>query len=1009
MADIKISALPNVTAPASTDILPIVSGSTTSKITVSSLVSTALSTANISLGIGTSNPPASSPGYGLTTINGTTGGILSLSVGDTENFRIQSYATATNFVTSAPIIFKSPSVEWMRITATGAVGIGIAPTGTNLLQVNGEMAISNGGALRGSFGSSNTVSNLALGTGALGATVVSGNTAVANTAVGNNALNSLTTGSYNTALGYSSLLQSTTGTHNTALGALALEYNTTGNYNTGVGHLALQYNTTGQYNVGLGRFACLHNTTGNYNTGVGHSALFNTTTGLTINSTFTSGSGITSGGTGTNGTYTASLTWISGGYVGTAPIGTVTVASGAVTNFTTTASGATIDTSTLPIYTILKTAIGATGAPVNVTSSASSAIGSTTITVTSTTGLSTGMFLTKIGTIEITGLNSSMLNSITSFTSTTITLLYPLENAIGSGVALIFTPDSGVRIQPTLGSYTAGANNVCLGYNSGNAITTGSYNVILGSYTGSAAPISGSNSNYIVLSDGAGTVRQVIDAFGNVGIGTTSPGTYGKLAVVGPAGTPQIAFTDGTIVGTSGYISGSTVLFGSRSSNNIGFLVSDLIKGTIDSNGQVIFGNYLTASSFFPNADLIVSSTAGGIQKSEPHNIGIVGEGTGIPSVVAPTATGASSAFTIVVSSATGILVGQSVLGTGIGSGAVVTIISGTTITLSVANTGAVSGTITFSAFGIGVYGKGYTSGVSRSGGVVGEGHVSATGDTGSAIGIRGYSNDPHSGGFNIGLYSDATGSGTGNYALYMNTGNIYSAVAQTWTLNGNLTLSGAYTVTLPQLTVSAGTATVAPLQFTSGTNLTTAVAGAVEYDGSVFYADVKASTRGTLVTEQIMYLGTAYTMSNATGVQKLFSGSANGAVTLPVGDYQFECYATLSTLAASGTFGFALAGTATYTQSWQATGIRSAAGTASTASYSFNIAANTAITPTSTTTTGVMYIKGTLNVTVAGTVIPQFSQTVASTAVVGVGSYFKVSPLSGTSGTTNLAIGNWS
>jgi len=90
------------------------------------------------------------------------------------------------------------------------------------------------------------------------------------------------------------------------------------------------------------------------------------------------------------------------------------------------------------------------------------------------------------------------------------------------------------------------------------------------------------------------------------------------------------------------------------------------------------------------------------------------------------------------------------------------------------------------SNYGVGVYGVGYTSAALRGTGVTGEGHVSATGDTASAIGIRGYSLDTHAGGLNVGLYSEASGSGTGNYALWMQSGNINSAVAQTWTLLDN-------------------------------------------------------------------------------------------------------------------------------------------------------------------------------------------------------------------------------
>ena len=63
---------------------------------------------------------------------------------------------------------------------------------------------------------------------------------------------------------------------------------------------------------------------------------------------------------------------------------------------------------------------------------------------------------------------------------------------------------------------------------------------------------------------------------------------------------------------------------------------------------------------------------------------------------VSPTATGTAGVFTIVVSSASGISLGMYASGSGIGINAVVTLIVGTTVTLSVANTGTVSGTVLF-------------------------------------------------------------------------------------------------------------------------------------------------------------------------------------------------------------------------------------------------------------------------------------------------------------------------
>jgi len=64
--------------------------------------------------------------------------------------------------------------------------------------------------------------------------------------------------------------------------------------------------------------------------------------------------------------------------------------------------------------------------------------------------------------------------------------------------------------------------------------------------------------------------------------------------------------------------------------------------------------------------------------------------------VISTTATGTSGAFTLTVASSTGIATGQSVSGTGIGTGAIVRSVSGTTVLLDVANSGAVSGTVTF-------------------------------------------------------------------------------------------------------------------------------------------------------------------------------------------------------------------------------------------------------------------------------------------------------------------------
>jgi hypothetical protein len=64
--------------------------------------------------------------------------------------------------------------------------------------------------------------------------------------------------------------------------------------------------------------------------------------------------------------------------------------------------------------------------------------------------------------------------------------------------------------------------------------------------------------------------------------------------------------------------------------------------------------------------------------------------------VITTTATGTSGAFTVVVADATGIAIGQSVANANIPSGTYVRAVTGTTVYLTQASTGTVSGTIIF-------------------------------------------------------------------------------------------------------------------------------------------------------------------------------------------------------------------------------------------------------------------------------------------------------------------------
>jgi hypothetical protein len=248
----------------------------------------------------------------------------------------------------------------------------------------------------------------------------------------------------------------------------------------------------------------------------------------------------------------------------------------------------------------------------------------------------------------------------------------------------------------------------------------------------------------------------------------------------------------------------------------------------------------------------------------------------------------------------------------------------------------------------------------------------------------------------------------TASQAVFTDSGK--NLVSKATTGSNDVVLSTSPTIT--GLTVAAGTTTVPPIKLTNGTNLTTATAGSIEYDGLAFYNSIAASTRGVMPSEQYVILNTPYTLTSQTAAQKLFNASTNGAVTLPVGTYQFECLFSLTSLSiTSGSFGFAMVtGTAVVgSQAWQAYAIKPTSfAVPANSQLTFNTAANIALTGANTSTNASALIRGTIKITTAGTIIPSVSLGIASAGVVGANSYFKISPVSKTNA-ANITVGNWS
>jgi len=254
-----------------------------------------------------------------------------------------------------------------------------------------------------------------------------------------------------------------------------------------------------------------------------------------------------------------------------------------------------------------------------------------------------------------------------------------------------------------------------------------------------------------------------------------------------------------------------------------------------------------------------------------------------------------------------------------------------------------------------------------------------------------------------------------------------------TVTSSGNLTLGGTLDLSSPPIiggtapntgnfstvNLSAGTTTVAPLDFATGTNLTTPAAGAWEYDGKVFYATPIASNRAVSVIEHFVARTGTKTMTSNTALQSIFDnttgtgGLTSGALTVGAStSYFFEMSINVSVMSATtGNFGFSIlgAGTATFTSAaWHAFGLDStnqqtaaAAGTSwqSTAGATGNIITAAVGTSASAIVKGIFRING------AGTIIPSIQLTTANAAVIGVNTWFKCYPV-GTN--TVISVGNW-
>lgn len=370
--------------------------------------------------------------------------------------------------------------------------------------------------------------------------------------------------------------------------------------------------------------------------------------------------------------------------------------------------------------------------------------------------------LTSVGTLT----NLTVTNTIIGTASAVINGVYTTDTATVTNAMLAGSIANTKLATSTISGVPLGNNLLTLSFGSGFAGGTynGSADVTLSlgaAYGDTVNPYGNKPGNYILAAPNGSTGAPVFRSLVAADVPTLNQSTSGNAATATKfAATHNIngvAFDGSTDITVP---AAAGTLTGTTIASNV--VVSSLTSlGTLTT--ALIGTNTAANSTRFPNALLVSSNTVSGIQQNETANAGIIGEGT--------------------------------------------------------------AGAGTSNIWGVGVYGVAYTSNTSgasaTAAGVVGQAHVSATGDTLSAVGVRGYSNDTHASGSNIGLYGAATGSSIGNYALYMNVGDIFANSSQTWYMNGALTFSGAYNVTIPQPVVTNAVAlSAAPPTIASGSTI---------------------------------------------------------------------------------------------------------------------------------------------------------------------------------------------
>jgi len=246
-----------------------------------------------------------------------------------------------------------------------------------------------------------------------------------------------------------------------------------------------------------------------------------------------------------------------------------------------------------------------------------------------------------------------------------------------------------------------------------------------------------------------------------------------------------------------------------------------------------------------------------------------------------------------------------------------------------------------------------------------------------------------------------STGLGTSN-ALWCGTG--WDSIIN---YNGTALINGTGGAAFTNLTTSAGTTAIAPITLTSGTNLTAAVAGATEYDGTnLYFTQGTTQGRGVVPTCQQFYLSAAGS-ALSTAITPFFN--ANSAISLAAAStYYIEaCCYFLKTTAGTATWTHTISSAATLAHSiieyTPITGFTTAIITGAMVTTEATQQTSTALvhTVTGSLTTAVYHLakfKTCITTNLACNYRLQVTQS-AGTITPQAGSYYKITRVGGTAG----------